>query len=491
MIACALTLTLALLPQQNRVLVDVVVENQDVYCDIQARDYPVHKVMERLCEELGGRELRGFEDVEDSPSVTVYLKHRPLSQAVDYVLGSVGMTGQVTTSAIHVQNALPPFPDENDTREAARLAFLRALRYFPESAEAPRARMELARIALEQGRPQLAVDHYQLLLEDYPESSLADEARMRAGRLLVELRDWAGAEPLFLEIANREIRPGDTELQPLIGEARREYARCALMRGQARQALFMLRGLESAVPPVDREDRAMRLYLLARAELGVGNSDQCLRYLDQAQRVGRGVIDEFEGMDVRARAMEVAGHPIEAAMAWLHFSRDQSPAVEREALLRAAKLAIGIEGEELAVLFLYRQAEEDGLGEALLPFANEARTRLGLDAETYVGGTPTIRLNRAVQLADAGLADEALALLEGIEPEVWTLPADERRRFALAYAPLLEVGKSVDSAITVLRDVARTLDSIENRKPLYLLAGEIYERHGRFDEAAAAYGGQL
>ena len=36
-----------------------------------------------------------------------------------------------------------------------------------------------------------------------------------------------------------------------------------------------------------------------------------------------------------------------------------------------------------------------------------------------------------------------------------------------------------------------TLQAVENRSRLYLIAGEILERHGRFEEAAAAYGGQL
>lgn len=491
MIACTLSLVLAFVAPQNRAEIVITVENQDTYCDIQARDYPVHKLMERLCQKLGGRELRGFEDIDDSPLISVYLQHRPLNQAVDYILGSAGMTGTVTTRAIDVRNELPPFPDGESTRDAARIAYLKALRFFPDSPEAPQARMELARIALEQGQPELAVDHYTLLLQDYPSSRLADEASMRAGRLLVELEDWGGAEPLFEQIANREIAPGGEDQLPIIAEARREYARCALRRGEHRRALFMLRGLENSIPPMDRADRATRLFLLARAELGVGNHDDCLRYLDQAQRVGRGVIGEFEGMDVRAGAMELAGQKVEAAMGWLHFSREKSMEIKREALVRAAKLALSIEGEELAVLFLHRHAEEEGVGSALLPYANEARSRLGLDAASYVGGTPSMRLNRAEQLLIAGLEAEAADLLAGLGIEVWTLSTKERLRFALAYAPLVEVRENVDNAITLLRDVARTLESVENRSPLYLLAGEIYERNSRFDEAADAYGGQL
>ena len=100
MIACTLTLFIATTLPQNRADIEVTVENQDTYCSIQARDYPVHRLMERLCEKLGGRELRGFEDVEDSPLISVYLDHRPVGQAVDYILGSAGMIGTVTTRAI-------------------------------------------------------------------------------------------------------------------------------------------------------------------------------------------------------------------------------------------------------------------------------------------------------------------------------------------------------------------------------------------------------
>ena len=49
----------------------------------------------------------------------------------------------------------------------------------------------------------------------------------------------------------------------------------------------------------------------------------------------------------------------------------------------------------------------------------------------------------------------------------------------------------MDTAINLLRDIARTLESRENRSRIYLLAADICERNGRFDQAAAACGGQL
>jgi tetratricopeptide (TPR) repeat protein len=489
--ALAFTLFTALSFPQGDAVIQITVENQDTYCDVRARAYPVHKLMKELCEELGDLELRGFEDVTSSPEVSVSLKHRPLAQTIDYILGSVGMSGTVTTRFIEVKGALPPFPEPDDARGAARVAYLTALRFFPESEEAPQARMELASLALDEDQPQRAIDHYLLLLEDYPGDELAGDARMRAGRLLVELENWDQGEAMFREVADVEIKNLTRQRLSVIAEARRELARCVLHRGQPRQALFMLLGLDNAIPPVDSNDRAIRLYLLAQAQLDLGNHIECMRYLDQAQRAGRGVISEFEGLDLRARAMELAGRQIEAAMGWLRFSHDQPDDLKSKALVRAAQLALSVEGEELSVLFVHKLAEQQGIGDALLPMANEARARLGLDSASYLGGTPMMRLRRAEKMIISGLEDEASDLFASMELDVWSLSPTDRLRFAVAYAPLLETRVNVDSAIGLLRDIAGSLESTDNRSQLYTLAWEIYERHERFDEAAAALGGQL
>lgn len=473
------------LPLQNGALIETRVVEGDVYCDIQARDYPVHRLMQGLCTDLD-LTLEGFEDLEDSPRVSVYLEDRELHVAVEYILGAAGLAGTVAADSIVVRAASLPFPEREHSLQAAEIAYLTALQRFPEGPEAVGGRMTLAEIALERGEREKAIRHFELLLEGELEESLEVEAHLRAGRLLIELEEWSRSMPHFQFVGNHEEAP-----VRLVAEARRELARAILMRGDARRALYMLQGLETAIDPLDRIDDAERKLLLARARIGVGQYVEALRDLEYAQRVGAGHVSEMEGMDLRARALELDGRPVQAALAWLHFSRGRSETVKAQALARAAEMALSVEGEELSVLFLGRHAEAEGVGDAVLPFVNEARARLGLESADLRGSSATERLERAVQHLDAGAADQAAALFALVEPELLQLTAIDRVRFASAFAPLVEERGGVEAAITLLRRTVATLEAVENRSRLYLVAGEILERHGRFEEAAAAYGGQL
>jgi tetratricopeptide (TPR) repeat protein len=491
MIPFALSLVALFAAPQAQSNIEISRVDGDLYCDVQAKDVPVHQLMKSLGRETGLQVL-GFEDVEESARINVFLRQRPLDQTVQYILGSAGLTATVTTRSIEVRGELPPFPDSADALSAAEITYLTSLRHSPDGEGAAQARLALAVIAVEQGSLEKAVRHYELLIESSTDSDAVQAAHLEAGRLLVQLESWTLALPHFQDLANIPLdEHTPAALFPTIAEARRELARCILMRGEPRRAQFMLQGLDQALPARDDRDRAERWLLMARALLELGKPQEGLAYLDQAQRLGQGVVGDFEGMDLRARGMELAGKPVEASLAWLHFSRSQPMNVKAKALVRAAQLSLSVEGEELAVIFLHKYAEEEGCGEALVPYYNEARSRLGLDADSFENSTPTIRLDRGEQLLASGAKAQASNVFESLLDEFWTLPASGRLRFGLAYGPLLEETKSVDEALALLRDVARSLESRENRSRIYLLAAEICERHGRFDEAAEAYGGKL
>jgi len=485
MIALALIAAGALAPTQNAVQIETREKEGDLYCDIQAREFPVHRLMESLCRDLN-LDLEGFEDIEESPLVTVYLMDRELHVAVGYVLGAAGLTGTVGADRITVRTETPPFGTRKHSLQASEIAYLSALQRFPEGPDATRARLELAEIALLRNEPDKAVRHYELLLEQEIEEELLIETRMDAGRLLIGLGDWGRAMPHFQYVGNHEFAPVH-----YIAEARRELARSILMRGEPRRALYMLQGLDTAIPPLDNADASERKLLTARAKIGVGQYVEALRDLEEAKRLGGPAIDELEGMDLRARALELDGKPVEAALAWLHFSRGKSDDVKAEALSHAADMALTVDGEELSVLFLGRYAEKEGVGEAVLSQVNEARARLGLESEDFRKGSPTMRLNRAIQHLDSGEREQAAKLFAIIEPDTLKLSPIDRVRFASSYAPVVEERESVNDAIRLLRRTVATLESVENRSKLYLIAGEILERHERFEEAAAAYGGQL
>lgn len=490
MIALTLGLLTAFAAPQADSTIELIERDGDQYCNVQAKDVQVHVLMAKLGRELE-REVVGFEDVESSPRINVFLRERPIEQAVSYILGSAGLSSKISARRITVGGELPPFPAKEDALRAAEVAFMTTLRRFPNSEDAPLARLELAEIAIDQGRTATAVDHYELLIESYPDHASVQDARMLAGELLVDLAEWTQALPHFEAIANIKLDDkSPAELLPVVAIARRELARCILMRGEPRRAQFMLQGLEHSLPPEDDRDRAERWLLQSRALIELGQSDQALLFLDRAMRLGQGIVSEFEGMDLRARCMDLSGKPVEASLAWLHWSRTQEIDNKRKALVRAAELALTVEGEELAVIFLHKYATDEGCGDALDPYYNEARSRLGLEAVSFENSTPSTRLDRGEQLVVSGSEVQAANLFKILRRDFWTLPAEDRLRYGLAYAPLLE-DESVDAALEFLREVVRTLESVENRSRLYLLAAEICERHGRFDEAADAYGGKL
>jgi tetratricopeptide (TPR) repeat protein len=484
MIATLLAALVPLAAPQDRISVEVRSENGDVYCDIRADDAQVHNVIRSLCRKAE-LPLTGFEDIEESPRVSAFLRNRPLSVAANYVLGAAGLSGHLSADGLEVSPAEPAFPARNELLELAEISLLEALQQYPEGSHAANFRKELARIAVLRGELAKAARHYELLISTTPEESDHIDTRMRAARILVELREWGRALPYLRFVAENGT------IKSVAAEARRELARCVLMRGESARALHMLRALENIAPPTDDRDATERLLLMARAEVGMGRPLDALRSLDRARQVGSEYIDELEAMDLRARALELEGKPVEAAMAWLHFSRSQDEDSKREALIRAAEIALANEGEELALIFLHKHAQNEGFGDSLLPHVNEARARLGLEGASYSQNSLATRLSRAVQLADAGMEDSALQALETMEPLYGGLAAADRVTFALTYAALLERSHKVTGAIDLLRDVVRTLESVDNRSLLYMLAGEIYERAGRFEDAAAAYGGRL
>lgn len=484
MILLSMILSLAPAPLQNAVVVETEERNGDIYCSVKAREFPVEQLLQSLCRE-SGLELRGFEDLEETPLVTVYLQDRPLNIAVDYILGAAGLTGTLGARRLDVLASSLPFADHENSLERAEIAYLSALQRFPTGVDAAIARLALAEIALMKGEREKAVRHYELLIEQPTDEATHLAARMQAANLLLELQDWARAMPHF-----RFVAESGTDTNTVV-KARRQLARCVLMRGESQQALYMIQALDNVIEPINTHDRADRLMITARAKLGLGDYHNALRDLDKAQQISGGAIDEFEGMDLRARAMELDGRPADAALGWVLFSRDKPDDVKSQALVRAAQMALSTDGEELAVIFLWKHASKQGLGEALVPYVNEARARLGLDAHSYADGSVTIRLNRAVQLVDASMEQEAAKLFATIHADFRSLTAKDRVRFATTYAPLLEEAEGIREAVNVLRDVVQTLESVENRSQLYLLAGEIYERHRQFDDAAAAYGGEL
>ncbi|HVS10195.1 MAG TPA: hypothetical protein VMS76_10015, partial [Planctomycetota bacterium] len=117
---------------------------------------------------------------------------------------------------------------------------------------------------------------------------------------------------------------------------------------------------------------------------------------------------------------------------------------------------------------------------------------LGLEEADLAGATPLQRLERGERLLQSGFAQQARRALEALAPSRGSFDEAAATRFYLAYGrALAEGGPGATAAALVLREGVSTLADAENRRALFVLAGELYEREGRLEEAADAYRGRL
>jgi len=477
---------LALAPQQGAVAIEIETIDGDTYCSVRAQGAPIDDVMRELASKLG-RELTGFERIEEPQRVTVELESRPLAQAVRTMLGAAGLRGRVGWQHIEVASDLPPFPQRAELFAAAELAYVRVLMEHPDSPDCPKARLALGEMKDLEGNRVNAIGHYELLIESYPASELVPEALARLCRDLVAEERWEEVRVRATELANRK------ESHPYHAQARRDLALSLAHLGDWRQALFVLRALDTAYETSDLLERSERLFVRARALVGAGDSAEALRCLDRIDALGVHAFGQIDSMELRARALDQAGRPLDAALAWLHFAAQADPSQRRTALVRAAELALKGEGDELSVVFLHAQAEALGLGDDLVPYLARARARLGLGLASVqpVVASPTARLREAERLLGRGLPAHARDAFQAVFLEQRALPPDQRVQLARGYATALETLSATGAAIDVLREVVATLEDPRDRAGLYVLAAEIHERDGRFDAAIDAYGGRL
>lgn len=456
----------------------------DLLCSVRASDAPVRALVEELGARLG-RRVVGFDDLPPTARVSVQLADRPVAQVLRYVLGAAGLRARLTPSEIAVEAELPPFARPEELLDAAMDAYLAALVRFPDHPEGAGARLALGTLEEHRGRSERAAQHFDRLVEGYPDSPLVPEALWRGGRALVATLAFGEARRRFTDLANLQLP------HPYHASARLELARCLVNQDDARQALFVLDALERAYPTEERRERAERALVRAQAEVASGLHLEALRTLEQASVLEPALMVSLEAMELRARALERAGRPNDAAIAWIAFSRDPRTQNARRALKEAARLALEVPGQELAVIFVHGLAQERGFGEELAGELAQARGRLGLSAPSLVEATALERLQRGELLLADGVHDAARATLEALLPLREELQPRERRRLAEALAAARVATGDVEGALDVLRRTVPELESPDQRRALYLLAGELLESAGRFAEAVDAYGGRL
>lgn len=482
-LALALLFALAL-PQARdaqRFHVDVTDDDGELVCTLQADNAPLHDVLLELSERAQVS-LDGFDTSWRKTLISADLRKRPLRQVLTFVLGSVGLSGELRQGALHLREGLEASDEREVLYDAALASYLRVLRDFPEHALAAQAERSQAWIEVERGRLAAARAHYESLIEQHGSSELVPEALYECALLLMRDEAWQEASNRLSDLLRLEK---ETEYE---FKARLELAWCVAELGEFERALYMIDALDAVEPPTTDAEELRRGLVRVRTMAGLGQGKAALELLDDLD--ARLVDGESRGtsLELRAIACRAAGRIADAARAWVSYSELVDGPRRAHALSNAAQLALEAD-DEIGAMFIAQLAKDSGVD--LTATVREARTRLSLDQLELTATTLAQRVARAERLLAGGLAGEALEVLQPLQAQVAGLDEDSRVRFSLAYGRALEREVGVDAALEHFRDALPHIESPDARVRIYLLAAELLEAQGRLDDAIEAYRGRI
>lgn len=467
--------------QSRRWSVEIERDDGELYCTLRADQDPLLEVLTEIARQ-SELSLDGVESSWRRTLVSADLRRRPLRQVLTFLLGSVGLRGELRQGALFLRENVEVVDDEEELRESAMASYLRALRDFPQHPLADDAVRSQAQIEAAREHFAAARAHYESLIERYPQSELVPEAMFASGSLLMRDGAWQEASQRLSDLLRL-----DSE-HPFEARARLELAYCIAELGSSERALYMIDALEGLAPPANADEERRRAYVRIKAMAGLGQGAQALALLDDVDRRLGYLSTKRESLALRAAASEAAGFSEEAGRAWLSFGRLCDGAQRARAYAKAARIALDV-GDELSALFITQLARREGV--ELLELSREARQRLSLDETENGAGSAIQRLARAERMLDAHLWGEALKALQAIEPLAAQLPAPERLRFVRAYVRALDAELGVEPALVYLRAVLPSIEDGQARRDLYLLAADRLEAAGRLSDAIEAYRGRI
>lgn len=457
----------------------------DLYATLHAKDAELSEILRDIAARTH-KELVGLERLERLDRITATLDNRPLTQVVFTLAGCAGARALLNSTSIELMTDLGGGASADELHEQAMVTYVRALRAHPDHPQGAQAELALGAIQEEHGNLRAAVGHYELLVRNHPQADEVPEGLWRAGKLLEQLDDWTGAGQKFTTLANLRVEHSYSS------RARLELAHCLVQTGDPRQSMLLLDALDHLYPTTDSSETKARLFVRALAQLGIGRHGDALRTLTRADEMGFDPAWEAEATELRAEAFDHFGRTSEAARAWLHLSQiaDASGGKRRErALINAARLSID-SGDAIAVLMIERAAAGSSAAEKIAPFAEQARRALGLITSS---GSAALRsaLEQAESLLTAHLPRQAVQTLQRAWLARKGLEQGELAELAVLYARALDAESGLEVAIDFIQRTEGELHSDETRRELCRIAGELYQKHERFEEAARAFGGEL
>lgn len=464
-------------------LVSTVQRESEWFCSISAPRTSLRGIVEQLAHSMQV-DIEGLDQLSPTALVTVELRDRPVTQALEWMLGAAGLRSRWRTGVLQIQPILPASPTPDELRDCALAAYTGALRAFPDATAGAQAAFAKALIFETRGNDSQAIGAYDSLVRAFPQSLQAPEALIRAARILFRIKDHEGAAARYADLLRMSLHSPFTE------EARLGFARSMAFKGEFRTALRLLSALETSTPALTRLDLHQRLLVRARCLLGEGNAAGARALLRESENGGLEEELQLDFAELSARSLPLDAPPEYAATVWLKYAQ-QAEGEDRAAAAAESARLTRLAGDELGALWIDRWAEVNGIGGATRAHADAAREALGLEAAS-LGANPLLeRLGRAERLLRAQLWQEAQSAFESLRVKLDGMDEAMRLRLFVGLANALDGRDDTDRAIATLREGLESVRGEEHRRELFLAAGSIFEKRERIDEAIDAYRGKL
>lgn len=320
---------------------------------------------------------------------------------------------------------------EDQIWERAEAEFARFAQRFPESSRMPEALLRRAQAQFHQGRfadaiAQLtaalpragllseeylfwlghaqfqagqhaaAAETFERLLREFPNSVRRDEARVALAAARARLAQWPQIIALLggPDSAPGSVSPTNAPAR-IQAQARLLLGEAFLAQNQFDRAEAALRSWPERLSPDDAALTWQRQFLLCRAALGAGRTNDALQaaatLIELAQTAGRSDL-RAQSVAFLAGIHEAAGHREDAAAVWKqNLAPDTPPERQREALLRLTELTLAQGRLDAAIAaleeFLNRFSNAPAADVALLTLG-ELHLKAHLMASNAPAGAP-------------------------------------------------------------------------------------------------------
>jgi tetratricopeptide (TPR) repeat protein len=457
----AACLLLAALPFGGGDSVEVRTVDGEALVDASATSISPAGFLARLAEG-SGRELRGQDALAESDPLDVQLQSRPLGMVLRAVALATNTEVTFDAHVISISPAREPGTLDGLDLEA-QAAWLRLVRDFPDHEASRIARLQLGRAQERLGHEEAALAHYDAAVRADVVSPAMEEALLAASDLCLRRGEWGEAQRRLSQLAVQSAA------ESVRIYARITTARTLALQGRGAEALNLLDAVDLSYPPSGPEQVHERLLVRARGQLAAGNAAAALAALDRRAVEHASFGQSCEDLELRARALDALGAPLEAARAWLAVSTLSTGRERASALAAAARLA-DRGGDDIALLFISRLAA-DGAAESS---SRSLIERLADDAQDRLGLT-------------AGPRAAVEALERRWERRAGLTPSD-RVDLAVRCIPAIADLRSVEEAALVARTALSELDGADGR-PMRAALAASYERRGLWSQAARVWGG--